>query len=133
MYPTGISVRLATPADATTLAAFAERIFVDTFAKDNTPENMDTYLRSAFSPERQAQEIADPRFIVLVAVASDGALAAYVQIVRNPVPPEVGDDTALELARFYVANAWHGSGLAAQLMRETMERASARGARTLWL
>lgn len=128
-----ISVRTATPADAAALAAFAGRIFAETFAKDNTPENMDAYLRSSFSPELQAREIVDPDFITLLAVAPDGDLAAYAQIVRNPVPPEVGDDTALELARFYVDKRWHGRGVATTLMQEVIDRALARGARTMWL
>jgi ribosomal protein S18 acetylase RimI-like enzyme len=128
-----ISVRTATPADAAALAAFAGRIFAETFAKDNTAENMDAYLRSSFSPELQAREIVDPDFITVLAVAPDGDLAAYAQIVRNPVPPEVGDDAALELARFYVDQRWHGRGVAAQLMQDVIDRAMARGARTMWL
>ena len=128
-----ISVRTATAADAAPLAAFAERIFKETFEKDNTPEDMETYLRSSFSPELQAREIADPNFIVLVADAPGGDLAAYAELVRNPVPPEVGDAAALELARFYVAKEWHGSGLATRLMQDVVEHARAHGARTLWL
>jgi ribosomal protein S18 acetylase RimI-like enzyme len=128
-----ISVRTATPADAAALAAFAGRIFAETFAKDNTAENMDAYLRSSFSPELQAQEITNPDFITLLAVAPDGDLAAYAQIVRNPVPPEVGDETALELARFYVDKTWHGRGVATRLMQDVIERAQARGVRTMWL
>ncbi len=128
-----ISVRTATAADAAKLAAFAERVFAETFAKDNTPEDMQVYLRSSFSPELQAEEIANPNFIVLLAIAADGELAAYAELVRNPVPPEVGDDAALELARFYVDKKWQGSGLATRLMQESIDHAKARGAQALWL
>jgi diamine N-acetyltransferase len=113
------------------LSAFAERLFIDAFARHNTPEDMNVYLRSAFSPELQAREIADPAGLVLLALAP--SLAAYAYIGRSAVPASVDDPDAIELKRFYLAQEWHGTGLATILMREVMRQASSRGARTMWL
>ena len=41
-------IRRAVPSDALALATFAARAFADTFAADNTPEDMATYLADAF-------------------------------------------------------------------------------------
>ena len=54
-----IRVRPATLADASRLSALAAATFRDTFADANAPEDMARYLAEAFTPERQAAEIAD--------------------------------------------------------------------------
>jgi hypothetical protein len=45
-------IRTATPADAEPLAALAERTFRDTFADDNSTDDMEAYVRDAFSLDR---------------------------------------------------------------------------------
>jgi ribosomal protein S18 acetylase RimI-like enzyme len=141
MHVMNCVLRQATPADAADLSAFAERVFVETFGKDNTPDDMQAYLRSAFSTELQAQEIADPDALMLLACVPNHdieshereTLAAYAYLTRGDVPSVVGDAEALELRRFYVAGEWQGRGLANTLMHEVKRQATARGARTLWL
>ena len=56
-----INVRYATATDNALLAELGARTFHDTFAADNTPENMTPYLAASFSPEKQAVELADPK------------------------------------------------------------------------
>ena len=136
--------RPATAADAAELSAFAARVFVETFAKDNTPDDMEAYLRSSFTVELQAQEIAEPDAIVLLAFASDehgseqgseqgSRLSGYAHFGRTPKPASVADDTAVELKRFYISHEWQGRGLANSLMQQVKDRAWSFGARTLWL
>ena len=60
-------VRPATIADASQLSRLGATTFRDTFADANTPEDMARYLAEAFTPERQAAEIADPTGVVLLA------------------------------------------------------------------
>ncbi len=58
-------MRYATADDDTLLAELGARTFNDTFAADNTPENMTSYLAASFSPEKQAAELEDPRSVFL--------------------------------------------------------------------
>jgi diamine N-acetyltransferase len=127
-----IVIRPATIADAAAWSAFAQRTFVETFAKDNTPEDMDDYVRAAFSVDLQTREIAEPGALVLLALDA-GELAGYAHLGQSPMPASMRDAGAIELKRFYVGSAWQGSGLATRLMGETMREARLRGARTLWL
>jgi ribosomal protein S18 acetylase RimI-like enzyme len=135
------TLRLATANDAAALSTFATRLFVETFGKDNTPDDMERYIRASFSTGLQAQEIAEPGAVVLLAFAAPPSpelrlvpnLAAYAHLGCSEVPAEIGDAEAVELKRFYVAKEWQGSGLATTLMREIMQHARASGARTLWL
>ena len=54
-----LHIRTATPADAEPLAALAERTFRDTFADDNTPEDVDAYVRESLSLDLARTEWAD--------------------------------------------------------------------------
>jgi hypothetical protein len=45
--------------DLKMLHRFARACFVDTYASQNTPENMDLYLRDEFSEERILQLLTD--------------------------------------------------------------------------
>ena len=130
-------IRAATPADARRLSELGAATFRDTFADANSPHDMDRYVADAFTPARQAAEIADPTSLVLLAEhapAHGGAeLIGYAHLVGGRPPAAVHGPAPLELKRLYVARAWHGRGVAQRLMDAVLDGARARGAGTLWL
>lgn len=127
-----LSIRQATASDAALVAELGRRTFTDTFAPDNTPEDMAAFLAATFARELQRREIEDPEVAVLVA-ARDAVPVAYAMLRDGEAPEGVTGPAPIELARFYVDRAWHGQGIAPQLMARVLETAAARGARTLWL
>jgi len=130
-------IRLATVADARMLSAFADDVFRDAFGKDNNPADLEMYMASAFSPEQQAAEIADPNSTILLAecVDAEGAarLAGYAHLVQGDTPAIIQGAAPIELKRFYVARSWHGRGVAQTLMEAVLATARSLHARTLWL
>jgi diamine N-acetyltransferase len=124
-------IRTATRDDAQRLSEFASRTFRETFAAQNTPENMEAYLSYAFSDARQSAEIKDPNTITLLA-DEDGTLVGYAQLATRMPPLCVPDRGAIELVRFYVDRACHGRGIAQQLMQAVEHAAVARG-QAIWL
>src|SRR5256885_12874476 len=60
-------VRRGKAEDAELLAELGARTFSETFAPDNTPEDIAAYLASAFSPAQQAEELADPDCLFQIA------------------------------------------------------------------
>jgi diamine N-acetyltransferase len=130
-------VRAATIADAERLSRFGATTFRETFADENSPDDMARYLAEAFTPERQAAEILDPTGTVLLAerrgAPGDGDLLGYVHLVSGATPAAVQAPSPLELKRLYVARACHGQGVAQALMDAALDAARARGAETLWL
>lgn len=54
-----ILIRRASMADRALLTEMGARMFADTFAKDNTPEDMAEYLTHSFNPETQTAELSD--------------------------------------------------------------------------
>ena len=137
-----IHIRPATVADAARLSRLGATTFRETFEGANTPEDMARYLAEAFTPERQAAEIADTAGVVLLAEHREAAgegqgdaaeLVGYAHLVAGPAPAAVQGPAPMELKRLYVARAWHGQRVAQALMDATIEAARGRGAGTLWL
>lgn len=128
-----ITVRPALIDDAEQLSSLAATTFFATFAHTTTPENMDLYLAGAYSPEKQANEIADPDNTIFVAESEQGELVGYTYVGSGDIPDCVTDANVLELKRIYVATAWHGHGVAQSLMNAALNAATSRGAHTIWL
>jgi ribosomal protein S18 acetylase RimI-like enzyme len=126
------NIRRAGVPDAAALAEFAERTFVDTYGGANTTEDLAAHLAGAFGEQRQHDELVDTAMVTLVAERAR-TMAAYVQLRKYPAPGCVKGPDPVEIARFYVDRAWHGTGMARQLMTRTHCAAREFGGRTLWL
>ena len=127
-----VVIRRAADIDAGPLAELAARVFHDTFAEYNTKEDMDLFLGTAYSEVRQLREIQDPSITTLL-VECDGELCGYAQIKSGHTVPSVTGSDPIEIMRFYIDRAFHGRGLAQQLMSEVEAVARGAGAKTIWL
>ena len=127
-----IAIRQATTADAALYSAIAQASFVDTFGKDNTPDDMAQYCADAFSEAIQRRELADERNVVLVA-ERDGGVVGYAMLRIDNAPDSVPDRDAIEIARLYSVARVIGTGVGAALMQRSLEIGAARGHRSVWL
>ena len=133
MHDAALTIRRATSEDAAALAEFGARTFYETFAADNTPEDMARHLASAWSPSLQRAEIDDPQLDTLLAIDDGGSFAGFAQLQAERAPACVATHQPVELKRFYVDKPWQGRGVARELMAAVEREARARGARELWL
>ena len=131
MTPT-VLVRPASIADAEILAALGARTFAETFAEDNSAEDMDAYLKSAFSPARTAEELSDKASVFLIAEV-EGEAAGYAKLHMGEPPSCVEGESAIELARLYVGQQWLGRGVGQALMQRCVDEARRAGAQVMWL
>ena len=140
-----ITIRKAHPEENQMLAEFGERTFAENFAAQNTPANMSAYLAEAFNPLKQAQELADPAGVYLLAEI-EGELAGYVHLHAGPpdIESQEPGPTAqlealqqagcpIELVRIYADSAWIGKGVGPALMQAGLDEARQRGCDLLWL
>lgn len=125
-------VRRGKADDAELLAQLGARTFSETFAADNTREDMAAYLSAAFSREQQAAELADPRATFHIAEAN-GVAVGYAMVRSGNAPDGVTDDNPIELVRLYVSRESLGSGVGAALMHACIREAKQSGYETLWL
>lgn len=124
------TLRAAAPADAAALAALARRTFSDTFGHLYRADDLALFL-AGHSEDRWRAELTDPSYAVRVAEA-DRALIAYAKLGPPSLPFEPRG-ASIELRQFYVLAAFHGSGLARELMDWVLGEARARGADDLYL
>lgn len=127
-----MTIRLAAGDDAVVLSDLARRTFYDTFAPNNDANDMALYLAEAFTVDQQTRELAD-RDITTLLVEEGGQAIGYAQLKSDHVPDCVSGPDPLELSRFYIDGAWHGRGVARELMDRVRAEARARGGKTLWL
>jgi len=123
----------ATVVDAAELAELGARTFRETFAGDNTAGDMEQHLAASFSPDIQRAEIGDAGIDTLLVRDTTGRALAFAQIRKGDEMDGVPAAGSIELWRFYVDKAWHGRGIAHELMNAVKTRARRRGATTLWL
>lgn len=127
-----ILFRRGVPADASRLADFGRRTFVETYGAHNTPEDLAAYLAATYGDRQQLRELEDDDSEHVI--AEQGGDVVGFALLREGAPPDGVDGAhAIEIRRFYLAQVLHGSGVAAQLMSATVDAALRRGADTLWL
>lgn len=129
---TNPAVRHATLEDAGLLAELGARTFSETFAADNTPEDMAAYLAASFGPAQQAAELADCESTFLIAEVG-GVAVGYAKLHPGTAPESVTGDNPIELVRLYVSRAFLGHGVGAALMQVCLSEAKQHGYQTLWL
>jgi GNAT superfamily N-acetyltransferase len=127
-----INIRYATIRDNKLLAEIGAETFYDSFAVDNTPENMAAYLSTSFSPERQGFELADPKSRFLIAEIA-GEVVGYTHLKFAVAPKVIAGQKPMEIARFYSRKPWIGKGVGAQLMARCLQEARAVGCDVAWL
>jgi GNAT superfamily N-acetyltransferase len=127
-----MNIRYGTTGDAKMLSEFGARTFYDTFAKDNTPENIDAYLKRSFSPEIQFNELSQPDVVFLIA-EMEGNPTGYAQLILNSKDEAIKRIKPLEIRRIYASQEYLGKGVGKELMQATIKEARQRGCDCVWL
>ena len=128
----GVTIRRGTLDDAALLSELGARTFSDTFAVDNTPEDLAAYLAANFNVAQQTAELEDPGSTFLIAEV-DGRAAGYAKLHDGEADQSVAGANPVELVRLYVSREWLGRGIGEQLMRACIDAAQQAGHETLWL
>lgn len=127
-----LTIRRALATEAQPLAELGQTAFMEAFAAHTGPEDMAFYLQQAFGMAQQAQELADPRTTFLW-LLQDTTPIGYAKLVDHPGPACVTGPHPLEIARFYLLQAWVGQGIGSYLMQACVDHAVGLGYETLWL
>ena len=132
-------IRHALPADAASLSAVGAALFRQAYEPTHPEPTLSEYLATAFDAEYCKHILRDPSAAVLVAESQSGEWIGYVHL-REAHPDATARLTEplpgarpLEIVRFYVDAAWHGRGVAQQLMAECDAEARARACDVVWV
>jgi ribosomal protein S18 acetylase RimI-like enzyme len=127
-----VTIRHANQEDAALLTELGARTFRETFAADNTAEDLAAYIDASFNLAQQTAELADPESIFLIAEAG-GLAAGYAKLHPGKPPEGVEGPEPIELVRLYVSREWLGRGVGEALMRDCINAAQQAGYKIIWL
>lgn len=125
-------IRTADRSDAGPLSRLAEATFRSTFGAVNSPQDMALHCQVSYSEAIQAGEIANPDMLTLLCDGDEG-LVGFAQLRWDGAPHCVAAQSPGEIQRLYVADAWHGKGIAQGLMHACIEALQARNSDVAWL
>lgn len=127
-----IIIRLASANDADLIAELSRQTFYETFAPDNTKQNMDKFMNERFTHGALAAEVTMPGNIFFLAYSGNDA-AGYVRMRESKNPPQLKNVKAIEIARIYAAKNAIGKGVGGALMKKCIEIALKKDCEVIWL
>ena len=127
-----VKIRRANGEDAGLLAELGARTFSETFAADNTSQDMSAYIAASFSLAQQTAELADPASTFLLAEVG-GLATGYAKLHAGEAAEGVQGAKPIELVRLYVSLEWLGRGIGEGLMRACVDEARQARHDVIWL
>ena len=118
--------------DLKTLQELSRQTYFETFAADNTPENMQSYLEASFNEQQLTTEINNPHAAFYFAKIDNQAVG-YLKLNFGPAQTELQDPKAVEIERIYVLKDFHGQKVGQVLFDKALEIAREREAEYIWL
>lgn len=127
-----INLKKCTFEDACKLQEISYETFNETFRYQNSPENMDIYLESAFNLKQLEKELSNisSQFFF---VNYNNEVAGYLKVNINDAQSEEMGDESLEMERIYIKNKFQKHGLGKYLLNEAITIAMERNKKKIWL
>ena len=133
----GVSVRVATPADAHLLSVLATTTFPLACPPSTTPEDIEKFCESELSPDAFSHYLETDSYRLWLAGVNNEAQGYLMAVAGNPDNPEIARAVALrptvEVSKIYVYQTHHGGPVAHALLEAAVEWARSLGAASLWL
>lgn len=125
-------IRPATLGDAAALASLTQAVFTATYGAAINGEILQRYLAAQASPTALLHALAAPEVTYTVALAGS-RLIGFSKVATTAPPASIPCAKPVELAKLYVDSAYHGTGVAGQLLAHTLAMVQGRGHSSLWL
>jgi GNAT superfamily N-acetyltransferase len=132
MIDTKIHIEKVSLLEVQTLKAFAEQTFLDTYASQNTEEDMVKYLADHFNLKLLTEEInsSDAEYYL---AKIDKEVVGYFKLNYRKAQTEVVDENALEIERIYASTQYHGKGVGKVLFENILQIAKSKAVSFIWL
>ena len=125
-----IKINIATIKDIDSVCEIGTKTFVETYGQQNTPENLQNYLKEKFNKKQILDEIQHFKTLFLL-VETEGETIGYAKMRQNLI--ENPDETSLEIERIYISKKYHGQKYGAMLMQKCIDLAIEKKFKSLWL
>lgn len=126
------TIRAIDVKDLQVLQSLSKQTFTETFASSNTKENMDKYLEEALSLENLTEELNNPNSFFYF-IEDNHTPIGYLKLNMGASQTELNDNSALEIERIYVTQAYQGKKVGQQLYEKAIQVAKEKGVEYIWL
>lgn len=128
----GIEIKTAGKAEAELIAELSRQTFYDSFAAQNTKEDMDEFMNNVFTKKALVEEVDREGNIFFLAYF-DGKVAGYARMREGESRVEFASKPSIEIARIYATKECIGRGIGSALMEKCTQVAIERDKKILWL
>lgn len=118
--------------DIAQLQLIGKQTFQETFSDKNYEEDMQKYLREAFSLTKLTNEIQDKNTLFYFAILHNKVIG-YLKLNYGKSQTELKDNKAVEIERIYVLKEFHGKNVGQLLYEKAIELAKAKNKEYVWL
>lgn len=128
----GIRIKSCSQADLQVLREISIETFTETFQEQNTLENMQAYLKDAYTLEKLKKEMEHDHSMFFF-IYDDDQLAGYMKVNTDDAQSEEMDADSLEIERIYIRSGFQSKGLGKYLMNKAMDIAETKEKQKVWL
>ena len=125
-------IRKVEIADVKVLAKLAKQTFRETFAHDNTEEQLQEYFEEAYNLRVLSTELENPESETYF-IMHEEEVAGFLKVNWGNAQTERELENAFEIQRLYVLQTYQGFGLGKQLFEFALEHAEKKGFSWAWL
>ena len=125
-------IRKVEIADVEVLAKIAKQTFRETFAHDNTEEQLQEYFEEAYNLRVLSTELENPDSETYF-IMHEEEIAGFLKVNWGNAQTERELENAFEIQRLYVLQTYQGFGLGKQLFEFALEHAEKNGFSWAWL
>ena len=127
-----LNINKVTINEISQLQKIGKLTFHETFASENSEENMKEYLEKGFSTEKLKSELTDQNAEFYFAEL-DKKVIGYLKVNVGQSQTEIRDINALEIERIYVLKEFHGKKVGQILYDKAIELAKEENVEYVWL
>ncbi len=125
-------IRKATIEDAELLSQLGAITFSEAFGDVNTKEDLESYLKNAFSISQIKSEIEEYGNIFFLLYQND-EVVAYAKLNANEKVNSLEGKKIVQIQRIYARKKALGTGIGAQLMQKCIDESLSQGMEVIWL
>ena len=114
------------------LQKLGRQTFIETFAENNSKENLETYLEESFNTVQLQKELSDSNSAFFIAYDREQAIG-YLKINTGTSQTELKLQNSLEVQRIYVLKDYFGKAVGQFLFNKAVEVAKEKKTDTIWL
>lgn len=127
-----IDIKKVLQSNVDQLQKIGRQTFYETFAADNSEENMNKYLQEGFSIQKLSGELHDKSVQFYFAIY-DGNTIGYLKLNIGQSQTELKEENALEIERIYVLKDFHGKRVGQLLCDKALQIARENNVDYVWL